>query len=687
MDYKKLILTTFRNLLIVYFTFLLLEHLKSGSVANYFNTDYLLYAVMFCGFIILWIYLQEKKIRKIVPLIFLASLILFCLDSTFNWSFLQDYQAHLVIAVVSLGGLVFWFNRDKITLESGWEAEKLIEEKRKEEFKEKLPRVEKFAGLYWFVKWMYKEGWIYSIGLILLVLVGSMLRLWNLGKLGIWWDEGIVYMSGQSILETGLPYLDSAFLYTRDLPHLYTTALSLAIFGENEFALRLPSVIFGVLLIVVVYWLSKEILKNKNVALLAATIVTFHYWFIEFSRWGRSYTMVALLVSLSILFFYKGFVGNNRKYIILFALTAFLSAMTHQTGQIVLLLFLLIPLFSKFKFKNLIQLKYVLPLIASFSGILLYKFLDNLGYYKHTIQQESDQPSNFVSDLINQIPFGGTDIHNLEIFSVVSVFIVIGAISTVTNILLILSRRNNAYPKGLKYLNYIFLIFLLAVLFSDEFVGANRIIFFSFSLITILFSATLIGLSKLIRYRKSYLFIIFPVAIMLFVSSIQIPLRDYGDTIVAKYAPWEGIDFYPDNKTPAMMLNDLYEEGDIVIYYTDVIGSWPYYVSYKPTYKVTKERDDKVEGYWLSDGEIIERDACTDTKLITTAAELNSVLESKNRIWAITSYSILSYTEDYPRLFHIGPWTWNALYEHEFIEIYRSKDNVSRLLFKDNTAE
>lgn len=628
----------------------------------------------------------SRSVRKAASAVFLALLVLLVLQVVYDWSFLQNYQTPLIIVTIAFGALALWLNVDKAELKAEIEQEELEETKRRGEFGEKFLGVNRIPVVRWFIKWMYKEGWIYSIGLTLLVLVGFGLKLWNLGKLGIWWDEGIVYMSGKSILETKLPYLESGLLYLRDLPHLYTTALSLLVFGENEFALRLPSVLFGVALIVVIYWLSKEILKNKNIALLASTCVAFHYWFLEFSRWGRSYIMVALLVSLSILFFYKGLIGNSRKYMLLFALTAIVSVMTHLTGQIVLLLFLLIPFFSKGKLKNVFQLRYVLTFFTALSGIVLYRFLFSLGHYPHAFQQQVGQPTSIWEGLIDQIPFASPNIHNLEIFYVIIVFCIFATISILTSACFILCRPNN-YPTGLKYLNYVFLIFLLAILFSETPLTRNREIFFIFPLVTVLFCTILTGLIKLITRRRIYPIVILLLAAILLVSSIQIPLRDYGDSIAAKYAPSQVIDFYPDNKTPAMMLNNLYTEGDIVLYYVDVISSWPYFISYKPTYKVTKERADRISGYWLSGGTVVRRDVGTNTWLITSEEELRSVLESKNRIWAITAYSILSYNEDYPGLYHIRPGLWKLLYDYGFSEIYKSKDNASMLLFKDNTVE
>lgn len=62
---------------------------------------------------------------------------------------------------------------------------------------------------------------------------------------------------------------------------LWQMALSMKIFGTNEIALRLPSVVMGTISIYFVYDIAKMWLKNLDVAFFAASLCTFSYYQLE----------------------------------------------------------------------------------------------------------------------------------------------------------------------------------------------------------------------------------------------------------------------------------------------------------------------------------------------------------------------------------------------------------------------
>jgi len=94
------------------------------------------------------------------------------LERFINLSWISTYQAIITVLAILSGGLTFWHNRERVEKESEEELnkEELSEKKRKEEFPNKFPRINKIPVLRNIVKWMYKEGWWYSIGLISTIL-------------------------------------------------------------------------------------------------------------------------------------------------------------------------------------------------------------------------------------------------------------------------------------------------------------------------------------------------------------------------------------------------------------------------------------------------------------------------------------------------------------------------------------
>jgi len=147
--------------------------------------------------------------------------------------------------------------------------------------------------------------------LILILLAGIVLRIYDLGAESLWYDE-----------------IGSIEQATRDLPFLFAKSyLSPAyflflkywmrIFGMSEFALRFPSVIFGVGAIYLIYKLARE-LFNRKIGLLSSFILAISPFHLFYSQEVRHYGLMVFLSLLSMLFFLKivenKFPVSNRLY-------------------------------------------------------------------------------------------------------------------------------------------------------------------------------------------------------------------------------------------------------------------------------------------------------------------------------------------------------------------------------------
>jgi uncharacterized membrane protein len=136
-----------------------------------------------------------------------------------------------------------------------------------------------------------------AIPLGLIVGVAAWVRIHDLARLSLWLDEGTTtYKMGFSLSEL--------FRYTvvDNVPPLYYFLLGrLGSWIHSDFSLRLPSVVFGVATIPVLFFVAQW-LFNQRVALLSSVFLslsTFHVWF---SQEARSYGLYCLLYALSLLF-------------------------------------------------------------------------------------------------------------------------------------------------------------------------------------------------------------------------------------------------------------------------------------------------------------------------------------------------------------------------------------------------
>lgn len=130
--------------------------------------------------------------------------------------------------------------------------------------------------------------------LILLVLLASFLRFWNLDTLpsDIHVDEIMNAYIGKFTLQNGtdlygnkwpILYFDNFGDYPNIIP-MYLSGLGVLLFGNNEFGIRAPIAFFGVVGIVLVYLIAKLIFQKESAALFAALSLTIFPWHIILSR-------------------------------------------------------------------------------------------------------------------------------------------------------------------------------------------------------------------------------------------------------------------------------------------------------------------------------------------------------------------------------------------------------------------
>lgn len=116
--------------------------------------------------------------------------------------------------------------------------------------------------------------------LLVILSVGAWVRFWGLGNVGLHGDEETMAMAVMSILQEGAPILPSGMFYPRGMTQLYLMAGSVQLFGESEWAFRLPSALCGVLVIWLTWLAGRRFLRPywnlafaAAVALLPALIV------------------------------------------------------------------------------------------------------------------------------------------------------------------------------------------------------------------------------------------------------------------------------------------------------------------------------------------------------------------------------------------------------------------------------
>lgn len=163
--------------------------------------------------------------------------------------------------------------------------------------------------------------------LAFILLFGAALRIYKLGTNSLWFDEGLDLMYADKIIS-----LKDTCL----LPFHVILNYCWGRLGSSEFILRLPSAIFGIISILVIYRLGK-LFFDKKIGLVSAVILAISPFHIYYSQETRMYSILLLLVLLAV-YFLERFLRNGKfGYLFGYVIFTVLSIFVHYIALAVLL--------------------------------------------------------------------------------------------------------------------------------------------------------------------------------------------------------------------------------------------------------------------------------------------------------------------------------------------------------------
>lgn len=233
--------------------------------------------------------------------------------------------------------------------------------------------------------------------LLLITLLGGFFRFYFLEKSppSLNFDEASLGYNAYSLLKTGrdeygnfLPVSLRSFDDYKPALYSYLDIVPLAVFGLNDFAVRIPSALAGSFSILLVALIGLRVFKNPLVSIFAAILISFEPWSLHFSR-------VAFESNLASMFFLAGvwlfFESLKRPKILVLSLAGFILSMFayHSERAIALptfFLFILIALrqkelkldLNKIFLLAFLSALFLLPLILELKDGLILNRLGNM---------------------------------------------------------------------------------------------------------------------------------------------------------------------------------------------------------------------------------------------------------------------------------------------------------------------
>jgi mannosyltransferase len=182
-----------------------------------------------------------------------------------------------------------------------------------------------------------REGWA-LLALLAIMLLGAVVRFYGLGFQSLWGGELASWdLSGRDTI--------SRVVQDGSQPPLYFLILHYArwVFGDSEWALRLPSAIAGWLCIPAIYLLGKK-LYSEHEGVTAALLVAVLWPTIYYGQEAAPYTLLILLSILTSYFWWDLMTGLRyrgelpKREAIWYVACAVLCAYTHYFGLLLVLL-------------------------------------------------------------------------------------------------------------------------------------------------------------------------------------------------------------------------------------------------------------------------------------------------------------------------------------------------------------
>ncbi len=198
-----------------------------------------------------------------------------------------------------------------------------------------------------------KDKLLTFLPLILIVVLGIILRtvMLNSSPPSLNEDEAALGYNAYSLLKTArdehgvfLPFSLESFGDWKLPVYSYSAILPIALFGLSEFSTRLPSILAGVLGIIIIYFITQRLFFKRSVSILSAFFFAVSPWSIFFSRAAYEVNLATTLFLGGLLLFLKS-IGEKNRHSIYLLFSGILFGFTLFTYHSYIIF---VPLFSAF---------------------------------------------------------------------------------------------------------------------------------------------------------------------------------------------------------------------------------------------------------------------------------------------------------------------------------------------------
>jgi len=219
--------------------------------------------------------------------------------------------------------------------------------------------------------------------LVVILALAVFFRLYQLKTIppGLYPDEA---MNGNNALET-IHNNDYKVFYSenngREGLFIDIQAVSVKIFGNEPWSLRIISAIFGVFTVLGLYLLAKELFNKESIALLSSFFLAVSFWHINFSRIGFRAIMAPFFLVWGLWLVWKLLGSGASKWKLRFLAVA--AGLIFGLGFHSYISYRIAPVLLIIPFWLLIKNKKILPIILFIIGFLVAIYPLISYFYEH----------------------------------------------------------------------------------------------------------------------------------------------------------------------------------------------------------------------------------------------------------------------------------------------------------------
>ena len=256
-----------------------------------------------------------------------------------------------------------------------------------------------------------------------IIILAFFLRIYHLTQIpnSLSADEAAFAYNAYSVLKTGrdefghfLPLYFQSFDDYKNPLFVYILVPVIALFGLNDWVIRLPSVVCGVGVVIFFYLLTRQLTHSSKTALLASLFAAVSPWLIQYSRIAVEMELALFVSLVAVWVFLKSYA--NPKLLILTVFLCALSFYSYHANKVWIIGFSTVLLIIHKRMSRAIFISILLFILLVLPYFKLLK-TDNIGLRPFAISVFSRQEENQVQSQLLLSDFQrkdwfGSFIHN-----------------------------------------------------------------------------------------------------------------------------------------------------------------------------------------------------------------------------------------------------------------------------------